>query len=115
MADILIKLYVMFLSQKQISYQSVAVIRETCVTNSVGEVYDECVNQFVETKTRYNVECHGIVLQSQVTCAQKACYNSFMKCKKQLVDIEPQVRKKKFLTQSWNNLAVNFYPETGCL
>jgi hypothetical protein len=47
MADILIKLYVMFLSQKQISYQSVAVIRETCVTNSVGEVYDECVNQFV--------------------------------------------------------------------
>ena len=82
MADILIKLYVMFLSQKQISYQSVAVIRETCVTNSVGEVYDECVNQFVETKTRYNVECHGIVLQSQVTCALKACYNSFMKCKK---------------------------------
>ena len=114
MADILIKLYVMFLSQKQISYQSVVVIRETCVTNSVGEVYDECVNQFVagdsyqsvaviretcvtnsvgevldecvnqfvETKTRYNVECHGIVLQSQVTCALKACYNSFMKCKK---------------------------------
>ena len=47
MADILIKLYVMFLSQKQISYQSVAVIRETCVTNTVGDAYDECVNQFV--------------------------------------------------------------------
>jgi hypothetical protein len=41
----------MFLSQKQISYQSVAVIRETCVTNTVGDAYDECVNQFVAVET----------------------------------------------------------------
>ena len=152
MADILIKLYVMFLSQNR--FPTNFDIRETLrhqhgqgclrrvrqpirgrlfvrldqsnlaqgrqVLESVASRLD--CRRFPQEqrghpykKSRYNVECHGIVLQSQVICAQKACYNSFMKCKKQLVDIEPQVCKKKFLTHSWNNLAVNFYPETGCL